>query len=102
MPIILEVTYTDGTKEEMRFPAEIWRLNNFEVSKLIVTPKEIASITLDPRLETADADLANNFFPRRPVKSRFQVFKEQRQGPPNPMQLERKGQSKPQGDNPRP
>ncbi|MCS7078824.1 MAG: M1 family metallopeptidase [Chloracidobacterium sp.] len=101
MPIILEVTYTDGTKEEMRFPAEIWRLNNFEVSKLIVTPKEIASITLDPRLETADAELTNNFFPRRPVKSRFQVFKEQRQGPPNPMQLERKRQSPPQRDNPR-
>lgn len=100
-PIILEVTYTDGTKEEMRFPAEIWRLNNFEVSKLIVTPKEIAGVTLDPRLETADADLTNNFFPRRPVKSRFQVFKEQRQGPPNPMQLERKRQSPPQNDNPR-
>lgn len=100
-PIILEVAYTDGTKEEMRFPAEIWRLNNFEVSKLIVTPKEIAGVTLDPRLETADADLTNNFFPRRPVKSRFQVFKEQRQGPPNPMQLERKRQSPPQSDNPR-
>ncbi|OYT70600.1 MAG: aminopeptidase [Chloracidobacterium sp. CP2_5A] len=101
MPVILEVTYADGTKEEMRFPAEIWRLNNFEVSKLIVTPKEIASIAVDPRLETADADLTNNFFPRRPVKSRFQAFKEQQQGPPNPMQLERKRQPPPQNDNPR-
>ncbi len=99
MPVILEIAYADGTKEEMRFPAEIWRLNNFEVSKLIVTPKEIASLTLDPRLETADADLTNNFFPRRPAKSRFQVFKEQRQGPPNPMQLERKRQSPSQSDN---
>ena len=31
---------------------------------------------LDPNLETADADLANNFFPRRPVPTRFQIFKQ--------------------------
>ena len=91
MPVILEVEYTDGTNEELRIPAEIWRLNNSDVTKLIVTNKEIKTITLDPHLETADVELANNFFPRRPVKSRFQIFKEQRQG--NPMQeLERKPQ----------
>ncbi|HEY0005564.1 MAG TPA: M1 family metallopeptidase [Pyrinomonadaceae bacterium] len=89
MPVIFQLEYADGTKEELRIPAEIWRLNNSRVSKLIVTQKEIKSITLDPHLETADVDLANNFFPRRPVKSRFQIFKEQRT--PNPMQeIERK------------
>jgi hypothetical protein len=30
--------------------------------------------------------MANNSFPRRPVKSRFQLFKQQ-QAEPNPMQL---------------
>jgi hypothetical protein len=89
MPVILQIEYTDGTNEELRIPAEIWRLNNFNISKLLVTKKEIKTITLDPRLETADVDLENNFYPRRPVKSRFQIFKEQQQR--NPMQqLERK------------
>ncbi|MBA3321990.1 MAG: M1 family metallopeptidase [Pyrinomonadaceae bacterium] len=90
MPVILELEYIDGTREEIRIPAEIWRYNNTEVSKMIMTKKEVRSITLDPHLETADTDLANNNFPRRPVKSRFQLFKEQ-QELPNPMQqLERK------------
>jgi hypothetical protein len=75
MPLIFQVEYQDGTSEEIRIPAEIWRYNNFDVSKLIITRKEAKAIVLDPSLETADADLANNFFPRRTVPSRFQVFK---------------------------
>lgn len=101
MPVILLVEYTDGTTEELRIPAEIWRQNNTEVSKLIVTKKEVKTITLDPRLETADVDLANNFFPRRPIKSRFQAFKTQPR-PRNPMQeLERKPQPEPQPTQPK-
>ncbi|MEA2174197.1 MAG: hypothetical protein QOD00_1789 [Blastocatellia bacterium] len=96
MPVILGVEYADGTTEELRIPAEIWRYNNSEVSKLIVTQKEIKSIALDPHLETADTDMANNFFPRRPIKSRFQVFRDQQRAR-NPMQeLERKPQPEPQ------
>ena len=89
MPVILLIEYADGTNEEMRIPAEIWRYDNFNVSKVIATNKEIKSIALDPHLETADVDLENNFFPRRPVKSKFQIFKEQKER--NPMQeLEQK------------
>ncbi len=91
MPVIFLLEYADGTKEELRIPAEIWRQNSHTVSKLIMTKKELRSITLDPHLETADTDLENNSFPRRPVKSRFQLFKEAKE--PNPMQqLERKSQ----------
>lgn len=89
MPVIFEIAYADGTKEEMRIPAEIWRYNNSEAAKMIATKKEIASISLDPRLETADVDVSNNSFPRRPVRSRFQLFRQRTA--PNPMQqLERK------------
>ncbi len=76
MPLIFKVEYMDGTSEEIRIPAEIWRYNNFEVSKLIITRKEVKAIVLDPNLETADADLSNNFFPRRVVPTRFQIFKQ--------------------------
>jgi Peptidase family M1 domain len=92
MPVIFAVEYTDGSKEELRIPAEIWRKNNIQTAKLLVTPKEIKSITLDPHQETADADMENNFYPRRPVKSRFQLFKDQ--NAPNPMQLDRQEKGK--------
>jgi hypothetical protein len=99
MPVIFLVEYEDGTNEELRIPAEIWRLNNTEVSKLIMTPKEVRSITLDPHLETADVDMANNNFPRRPVKTRFQLFKDA-QAAPNPMQQLEQKQSPPKPSNP--
>jgi hypothetical protein len=86
MPVILDVEYVDGTNDELRIPAEIWRFNNFNVKKLLVTGKEIKRITLDPHLETADVDLSNNYFPRRPIKSRFQIFKEEKKQQ-NPMQM---------------
>ncbi|MCH7546961.1 MAG: aminopeptidase, partial [Planctomycetes bacterium] len=76
MPVILEVHYDDNTVEEIRIPAEIWRYNNEKVSKLIMTEKVIESIILDPRLETADVDLDNNFYPPRVVPSRFKLFKQ--------------------------
>ena len=89
MPVILKIDYTDGTSEELRIPAEIWRRNPVFVEKMIVTSREIASLTLDPHLEIADVNLANNSWPARPAKSRFQLFKQER--PRNPMQqLERK------------
>ncbi len=84
MPVILEVEYTDGSHEELRLPAEIWRYDPEKVGKLIMTEKVIASITLDPHRETADSDLDNNYWPRKPIKSRFQLFKRKR--PPNAMQ----------------
>jgi len=78
MPAILHVEFTDGTREELRIAAEIWRRNNLQVEKIIATRKELKSIVLDPNLETADTDTANNYWPRRPVKSKFQIFKDDR------------------------
>ncbi len=101
MPIILKLDYADGSSEELRIPAEIWRRNYKSVSKLVVTDKTLTQVTLDPHQETADVDLSNNVFPRRPVMTRFQLFKQQQQAPPNPMQqLEKKtptDQPRPQG-----
>ena len=77
MPIILELTFTDGTTDMMRIPAEIWRRTPKAVSKLIVTEKdkELLSVTVDPRWETADVDVENNHYPRRIVPSRIEAYK---------------------------
>lgn len=92
MPVILDIEYADGAKKQLRIPAEIWRRNNQRVSKLIVSPQEIRSITLDPHLETADTDLSNNHWPAKPVKTNFQLFKEREEK--NPMQLQQEAEKK--------
>jgi len=76
MPIILKIDYTDGSSEELRIPAEIWRVDNAKAAKLIMTQKEIKALQIDPHDEIGDADVENNFWPRRAIKSRFQLFKE--------------------------
>ena len=75
MPVIFDVAYEDGSTEHIRIPAEIWRHDNVAVSKLLITEKEVKSITLDPKLETADTNLVNNHFPQRIDSSRMELFK---------------------------
>jgi hypothetical protein len=79
MPIIVKFTFEDGTEEVHRIPAEIWRRNNEEVSKIFVTDKVIAQINLDPYLETADIDRSNNYFPPQQEMTRFELFQQQSQ-----------------------
>jgi hypothetical protein len=76
MPLIIEWRYTDGSKEIERIPAEIWRTNEKEVTKVFVKEREITGVTLDPYEETADVNPTNNTFPRSENKSRFDTFKE--------------------------
>jgi hypothetical protein len=79
MPIFLRFVFEDGTQEEHRIPAEIWRRNNEEVSKVFVTDKIIAQVNLDPYLETADIDRSNNYFPPQQEMTRFELFQQQSQ-----------------------
>jgi hypothetical protein len=83
MPILLRVHYADSTSETMTFPAQIWRFNSKQVSKLIVTDKEIVRLELDPKRQTADVDEGNNHWPEKLVPSRFKLFKRDKQT--NPM-----------------
>ncbi|MET0634442.1 MAG: M1 family metallopeptidase [Chitinophagaceae bacterium] len=76
MPIIIEWTYKDGSKEVDRIPAQIWRLNENKVTKLFIKDKEVASIKLDPMRETADIDESNNTWGTIPEPTRFKAFKQ--------------------------
>ena len=75
MPIIVELTYDDGSKERKTFPAQIWRYNENEVTKLFKSDKEITNIMIDPDLETADIDTSNNAWPKEIKQSKFDQFK---------------------------
>ena len=71
MPIIVELTYEDDTKETFKYPAQIWRKNNDTAKKVYATEKAIKKILVDPKLETADIDVSNNAWPKEEVKSKF-------------------------------
>jgi hypothetical protein len=75
MPIIVEYTYEDGSKQSETYPAQIWRLNDKEVSKAIASDKKIVSIQVDPNLETADVDTSNNTWPKKAEASEFDKMK---------------------------
>jgi hypothetical protein len=75
MPIIVEFTFADGTKETKRIPAQIWRKNENKVTKVFYTNKKAVSIKLDPMRETADIDENNNSWPKVAEPSKFTLFK---------------------------
>ena len=96
MPIILQFDYKDGTSEKEYIPAEIWKMTaeggeNQSVTKVFMKKKEVANITLDPNLETADCDVTNNYWPHKSVPSKFKLYKDKKSYPKsNAMQKARK------------
>lgn len=74
MPIIVEFTFKDGSKERKTYPAQIWRYTDDEVTKVFSSSKEIESILVDPDLETADVDTSNNSWPKKET-DKFDQFK---------------------------
>lgn len=75
MPVIIQWSYKDGTKEIEHLPAEIWRTNEQRITKVFVKDKEVSSIIIDPLEETADIDTHNNMFPKVEQPSRFDQFR---------------------------
>ncbi|WP_301003565.1 M1 family aminopeptidase [Arsukibacterium sp.] len=80
MPILLQLNYADGSSEQQYIPAEIWRRSPKAVNKLIVTAKDkvLLDVVVDPKWETADVDIENNFYPRRIVPSRIEAYKSEK------------------------
>jgi hypothetical protein len=103
-PIVVELQYTDGSKDYHNIPAEIWRMGDKKVSKVFKSSKELKQVVIDPYLETADVDESNNYFPPKPQVSRFELFKGGMNrfggGGENPMQRAKRAKEKekqPQG-----
>jgi hypothetical protein len=80
MPIILELTFADGSTDNQYIPAEIWRRSPKAVNKMIITDKdkELVSVTVDPRWETADVNVHNNYYPRQITPSRIEAYKKKK------------------------
>jgi hypothetical protein len=97
MPVIIEWTYKDGTREVERIPAQVWRRNESKIIKSFMKDKEVASVKLDPYKETADINEANNSWGNIKEPTKFKLFKQKQGVQPapgiNPMQkaAEKKG-----------
>ena len=79
MPIIVQFTYKDGSSEKKVYPAQIWRYNDKEITKVFSTSKELSKIIIDPNQETADVDTSNNNWPKE-SKNQFEKFKSKIKG----------------------
>lgn len=89
MPLIVQANFEDGSSEVVRIPAEIWKMDDKQVSRVFIFEKEVKNFTLDPFLETADTDLDNNMWPNQTQPTRFQLYKEQKTKE-NPMQRQKR------------
>ena len=74
MPIIVELQFEDGTSETQKFPAQIWRRNNDTAKRVFATEKKVVKIQVDPKLETADIDVENNYWPKAETVSKFDTL----------------------------
>ncbi|WP_420315972.1 M1 family metallopeptidase [Ekhidna sp.] len=77
MPVIIEWTYADGTKEVQQLPAEIWRLNEAQVTKTFLKEKEVVNIAIDPNQQIPDVNMNNNVFPRTKQSDKFENMKDE-------------------------
>ena len=75
MPIILEFIFEDGSKERHYIPAEIWKMDDVQVSKVFYSKKELKEVILDPNTQTADVDRSDNYWPAKTPQSRFELYK---------------------------
>lgn len=74
-PLPLNIVNADDTEEFIMLPAEIWRYNNKQITKMLIRDQAMKSVELDPRHETADSDYSNNHFPSRIQRSRIELYK---------------------------
>lgn len=94
-PVIVQATLRDGSQKVMYIPAEIWRMDDEQVSKVFVFEQPVSSFLLDPYLETADCDVDNNAWPAQSQPSRFQLFQQEKTRE-NPMQRQKRIESTPE------
>ena len=75
MPVIIEWTFKDGSKEQERLPAEIWRINETKVTKVFAKDKEVVNVVIDPMKETSDITIEDNVFPKVAQPNKFDELK---------------------------
>ena len=74
-PLLIEFTFSDGTKQTEKIPAEIWRYNEKEVTKVFYFDKQVVNVVIDPEQLTGDTNTQDNVYPRADAISKFDKFR---------------------------
>jgi len=61
MPVLVQVTFTDGSKYNQNLPVETWLINKTYTLK-IASSKKVKSVILDPENKLPDVNRKNNIF----------------------------------------
>ena len=77
-PLPVTIEYANGSSEEIMIPAEIWRRNSDDVTKLFSLDNQAVGFKLDVEHQTADADFSNNAYPPVISQSRIDLYKSNR------------------------
>ena len=59
LPVTLELTLADGTRQRRTFPVEMWNLGGAFTAR-IATPRPVVAVTLDPDGRYPDRDRDND------------------------------------------
>ena len=69
LPLQVEVTFDDGTKELVKLPADVWRKNELKFTYGFFSTKTVTQVVLDPNEVLADVDRSNNTWKKPPTIS---------------------------------
>lgn len=62
MPVLMEITYADDSKERVKLPVEIWQRGD-QWNHLLKTNKEVKKVEIDPDKVLPDVNIANDSWP---------------------------------------
>ncbi|HSI75332.1 MAG TPA: M1 family metallopeptidase [Lunatimonas sp.] len=62
MPVLMEITYADDSKERVKLPVEIWQRGN-QWNHLLRTNKEVKKVVIDPDKVLPDVNISNDSWP---------------------------------------
>ncbi|WP_425637744.1 M1 family metallopeptidase [Algoriphagus yeomjeoni] len=64
MPVLLEITYDDGSTEQKMLPVEIWQRGD-TWNYLLKTDKKVTGVVIDPAKLLPDVNLGNDSWPQK-------------------------------------
>ena len=61
LPILAHFTFSDGSTQDYRYPAEVWSTNSVKyLRRYTITGKQLVKVELDPEARLLDIDRTNN------------------------------------------
>jgi len=63
LPLLVRFAFSDSTKQDIMYHAEVWRANSVQYRMSYTFPKSVTRIELDPDQHLVDADRSNNVWP---------------------------------------